>query len=296
MGIHHDKGERPEQVPEHAESGLAQTSASVQFDADYTEEVNGYTVGVKIGESGSNNNVVPDDSSNDVVPDESFPLTPCSETATTCDWKARGAVSPVVSQGGCGSCWAFAAAASAEANYYIKHGGNFLDLSEQQSVDCVTASNGCGGGHSNYAFDYHKTAGWVSEADYPYSGTQGTCQTASKTATANPIGHTVFNYESPDELKRALRQGTTTVYIWASDPVFMQYTSGVVTSDCTSNDINHAVTAVGYGVDAGTNTPYFLLKNSWGSNWGANGYIKVGQAPGNGVCGVTYWNPFRAEF
>ena len=74
--------------------------------------------------------------------------------------------------------------------------------------------------------------------------------------------------------------------------MFVNYSGGVVTSDCTNSDINHAVLAVGFGHDASVGEDYFLVKNSWGRSWGANGYIKIGHRPGNGVCGIQYWNHY----
>jgi len=224
-------------------------------------------------------------------------MEPCTDS-NHCDWVERGAVTDVRNQGGCGSCWSFAAAANAEANYYIKTGEHH-DLSEQQSVDCVTESSyGCNGGHSWAALKYHANVrGYTTENDYPYAGVKGTCD-SSKPEIVKPSGngYQQLPWEDPNALKGALKNGTVVVYLWASDPVFTQYSSGVVTEDCTSNNINHAVLAVGYGVDEETGLDYFLIKNSWGSWWGANGYIKIGIAPGFGICGIHYWYPYQVTF
>ena len=89
------------------------------------------------------------------------------------------------------------------------------------------------------------------------------------------------------------------MYVYASDPVFMNYYSGVVTDNgCTNHTINHAVLGVGFGIDGDTGLEYILLKNSWGDFWGANGYIKIGTQSSsvNGVCGTLYYQNWRPYF
>lgn len=116
-----------------------------------------------------------------------FPLPECSH-ATECNWVTEGAVSPVKNQGGCGSCWAFAAAAMTEADYYIQFGRfseteRHIDLSEQQDVDCIFGHGGCQGGNSYDSWGLHNTRSssskvWALEEDNPYSAsfnTEGQC-------------------------------------------------------------------------------------------------------------------------
>ena len=66
------------------------------------------------------------------------------------------------------------------------------------------------------------------------------------------------------------------------------YTKGVITGSACGTSTNHDVLAVGFGTDGSTGLEYFLVKNSWGTTWGENGYIKIGaQLDGTyGVCGI----------
>jgi len=73
------------------------------------------------------------------------------------------------------------------------------------------------------------------------------------------------------------------VTIDAGDSVFQSYTGGVITSGC-GHKLSHAVLAVGYGSENGQE--YFLVKNSWGSDWGVDGYVKIGIVDGSDVCGI----------
>jgi C1A family cysteine protease len=95
---------------------------------------------------------------------------------TSFDYRTYGWVTPVKNQGQCGSCWAFAAVAGMESNY-LAYSGSTLDLSEQEMVDCVTQSSGCGGGWSDAALDYIASNGAAVETTYPYKAADGTCKT-----------------------------------------------------------------------------------------------------------------------
>jgi len=83
----------------------------------------------------------------------------------------------------------------------------------------------------------------------------------------------------------AVNLGVVSVAIDASDSKFQFYKSGVITQCSTS--INHAVAIVGYGYDQAAGLNYYLIKNSWGTWWGDNGYVKLwNSGDGIGTCGV----------
>ncbi|RWW61780.1 hypothetical protein BHE74_00031142 [Ensete ventricosum] len=134
---------------------------------------------------------------------------------------------------------------------YAQATGKNISLSEQQLVDCARAFNnfGCNGGLPSQAFEYIKYNGGIdTEESYPYSATNGICS---------------FKPESVG-VKVTASVNITKV----RDKIFIL-------------DVNHAVLAVGYGVEDGI--PYWLIKNSWGSDWGLDGYFKM--ELGKNMCG-----------
>ena len=155
---------------------------------------------------------------------------------------------------------------------------------EQQLVDCAGAfdTKGCDGGLPSHAFEYIKHAGGLStEFSYPYHAKDEKCKfNASASVTApqsNGIGIRVpggsVNLTKGDEgaLKYylATKGPVSVAFDVASD--FRDYKSGVYSSTVCSHDaehVNHAVLAVGYGVDPVSAKPYWLIKNSWDYTWG----------------------------
>jgi len=202
------------------------------------------------------------------------------------DWRNKGGVTPVKNQGACGSCWAFSAVGALEGLYFAKS-GELLSFSEQQIVDCATDNYGCNGGWPAKVFAYTATYGIETEADYPYSATDGECKYDSTKAIEVNSGFQWITPRSTDELKAALVNSPVSVAIEADQDVFQFYSSGVITAGCGAS-LNHGVLAVGYqkvGV-----LEAFIVKNSWGSGWGSDGYVYISTIQqlnnGQGVCGI----------
>jgi len=193
------------------------------------------------------------------------------------DWVKNGAVNPIKNQGQCGSCWAFSTVGALESAYKIST-GKLYSLAEQQLVDCDQYNDGCSGGWPHTAYDYYySNAGVCSESSYRYTGRDGSCR-ASSCEVVLPRG-TVAGHQNVGQtatsLKSALMSQPVSVTVNAGQ---MQFASnGVVTGQCRGQ-INHAVIAVGYGTDG---LDYFKIRNSWGSNWGEAGYIRLAQNGGS---------------
>lgn len=206
----------------------------------------------------------------------------------TQDWRKTGIVSPVKNQGSCGSCWTFSTTGALEAAYAQAYGKS-VSLSEQQLVDCAGDFNnfGCNGGLPSQAYEYIKYNGGLdSEEAYPYTGKDGACKYSSENAAVRVLDAVNITMGAEDELKHAVGVVRPVSVAFQVISNFRLYTGGVFTSDnCGSDpmDVNHAVVAVGYGVEDGI--PYWLIKNSWGADWGLNGYFKMEM--GKNMCGVA---------
>ena len=205
------------------------------------------------------------------------------------NWTAAGAVTPVKDQAQCGSCWAFSTTGSVESAWFLAK-GTLPSVSEQQLVDCSTAegNQGCNGGLMDYAFEYIiKNKGITTEAAYPYTATgPNTCVAAGKPVAATLSGYKDVPVNSETALETAIAQQPVSVAVEADQSVFQFYSGGVMDSAC-GTQLDHGVLAVGYGTLGGKE--YYLVKNSWGASWGANGYILLGRGAKfnpSGQCGL----------
>lgn len=201
----------------------------------------------------------------------------------TVDWRTKGAVTPVKDQGMCGSCWAFSTTGSVEGAMFLKS-GKLQSYSEQQLVDCSGAfgNYGCNGGLMDNAFQYIEKNPLELETDYPYTAQDGSCKYASAKGQGRVAAFTDVTPNSPAQLKAAIAKQPVSVAIEADQYAFQAYKSGVITTGCGQN-LDHGVLAVGYGTL--NNQEFFLVKNSWGTGWGDQGYVRISTAASN-VCGI----------
>jgi len=202
------------------------------------------------------------------------------------DWVTAGAVTPVKNQGQCGSCWSFSTTGGLEGAYYIKN-KNLVSFSEQELVSCDNTNNGCNGGWMDTAFSWIKSNGGLpTEEDYPYVSGNGqvpACQ-SSKTMVEGSAcsSYTDVQPGSVSALMSAVAQQPVSVAIQANQPAFQHYQSGVLTSGC-GQQLDHGVLATGYGTENGVD--YWQVKNSWGEDWGDQGYILIERSSAN-LCGI----------
>ena len=189
------------------------------------------------------------------------------------DLRQQGKLSPIEDQGNCGDCWAFSTAATFQDALSLKGVANF-DLSEQFLLSCNHDGWSCDGGF--FAHDYHVNPGAVLEKDFPYKGVQVSCPTNlnhpyklvswAYIPTNSPDG-----VPSVDEIKAAILQyGTISAGVAAND-AFMNYKTGIFNGCDTTTQPNHAINLVGWDDDG----QYWIMRNSWGSNWGENGYMRI---------------------
>ena len=207
------------------------------------------------------------------------------------DWRKKHALNGIKNQGHCGSCWTFSTTGTLEAHHFLKT-GQMRNLSEQQLVDCAGAFNnfGCNGGLPSQAFEYIRYAGGLdTEATYPYTAVTGP---KCKKGSYLPGATVAFVYNitafDEDELLRAVAlEGPVSIAFQVAHD-FQDYKDGVYDGTCeqSPSSVNHAVVAVGYGETTKKgNAPYWIVRNSWGTDWGMDGYFQI--ARGKNKCGLA---------
>lgn len=193
---------------------------------------------------------------------------------TTVDWRTKGVVTPVRDQGQQGTCYAHAASENLESVYALKK-GTLPSLSVQQIVDCSYSygNHGNNGGMYTYAWTYVHDAGLTTEAAYPYTAgdsDRSSCKPFTPYTYTTSCNHVPANEL---QLTYAVSHQPVSVAIEADSRSFQLYTSGVYNDPACGTDIDHAVVAVGYNSMNGQD--YWIVRNSWGSDWGQGGYIYI---------------------
>lgn len=207
------------------------------------------------------------------------------------DWRKHGVVTTVKNQGKCGSCWSFSAAGALEGAWAIST-GQLFNFSEQQLMDCSRryGNMACNGGLMDKAFEYAIDNGMCKLEDVPYDAHSEYCTQTIK--NCEKVGHFNNCFKIPANNERLLREAVyrnpVAVSIEADTKTFQFYKSGILDSTNCGTELDHGVLAVGYGEEDGKK--YWIVKNSWGSEWGENGYVRIGRSDdedSEGVCGIA---------
>jgi len=213
------------------------------------------------------------------------------------DWRKDGVVTPVKNQLNCGSCWTFSSTGAAESHYALKH-NKLLSLSEQQLVDCAGLYDnfGCDGGLPSHAFEYIRylgeRGGWELEETYPYKAVDQKCQYNATRGIVRTYGSYNITEGDEDELVASTYFVGPVSVAYQVVEDFRFYKSGVYQStNCKSGpkDVNHAVLVVGFD-STPDGIPYYIIKNSWSSDWGMSGYFYM--IRNRNECGVATCSSF----
>jgi len=221
------------------------------------------------------------------------------------DWTHLDSVQAVLNQGACGSCWAFAAVKAIEAGSEIFQATR-RTCSAEQIVSCTRnprscgGTGGCSGATSELAFEYVLGTGCQTESDIPYLGVEAVCKTPAyhdkgpyskaqllsdgiemhslTEGHASSFGMVGWQKLPENELlpvKQALLEKGPLAISVSATASWNFYGSGILgRPDCPKDAIlNHAVTLVGFGTS--DNIGYWHVLNSWGKNWGENGFVRI---------------------
>jgi cathepsin L len=221
-------------------------------------------------------------------PDHVFEYDQTQALPSSVDWRTKGAVTAVKDQGQCGSCWSFSTTGSVEGAWALNY--SLVSLSEQNLMDCSRSygNMGCNGGLMDNAFKYIiNNKGIDTEASYPYEeATSYNCRYKSTNLGAKISSYKDVTSGSESALQNAVAyHGPVSVAIDASHMSFQMYKGGVYyESRCSSTQLDHGVLVVGYGT--GSSGDYWIVKNSWGTSWGDQGYIYMARNKNNN-CGIA---------
>ncbi|XP_008547449.1 cathepsin O [Microplitis demolitor] len=204
------------------------------------------------------------------------------------DWRTKGVVTPVKSQGNCGACWAYSTVECIESMIAIKN-HTLTSYSVQEMIDCAGNNNfGCEGGDicSLLSWLVDNQISILSESLYPVTGKTDTCTLErSPKSSVRVTDFTCDSFVNAEEqlLDVLVNHGPVAAAVNALS--WQNYLGGIIQFHCDSSFkmLNHAVQIVGY--DNTGKIPYYIVRNSWGPLFGNDGYLYI--AIGNNLCGIA---------
>ncbi|KAL9642544.1 hypothetical protein ABK040_011111 [Willaertia magna] len=231
-----------------------------------------------------------------------------NDLPTKFDWREKGAVTNVRDQASCGSCFAFSAVQNIEGQFFLGNNGPLTELSVQQIVECDPLDCGCFGGFPYLVYTYlQKSGGIVPEKSYPYCippiGTCFPCNTNTSYCPTPSFCNTTCSIQNSQIIARingyenvSTNEDDIAHYLMKNGPlsvclnaIWLQfYRGGISDPWYCPNELDHCVLLVGFGEEKnwlGEVHKYWILKNSWGSDWGEKGYFRM--LRNKGVCGIN---------
>merc|ERR1712010_95912 len=226
----------------------------------------------------------PEHRSSDPETEELAPTLNTSSVSSV-DWRTKGVLTPVKDQAQCGSCWAFSATEQIETNWKMA-GNELVSLSPQQIVSCDKKDDGCNGGNTETAYAYVVKAGGLdTEAAYPYTsgkGKTGKCKVKKAKEVAKIKGFTTVSKSRTGEKKMVTQIQKSPISVCVDAEKWQTYKKGIIGKSC-GTQLDHCVQAVGLNTDGAQS--YWIVRNSWNTDWGVSGYIYVKE--GINACGIA---------
>ncbi|RWS11380.1 cathepsin O-like cysteine peptidase protein [Dinothrombium tinctorium] len=202
------------------------------------------------------------------------------------DWREKNVISKVKNQGRCGACWAYSIIETIEAMVAIRKNKSVEELSVQQIIDCAEEDNhGCNGGDTCSALSWmvDNNVKIQTEKDYPLRDDAGECRVKNPMSGVQIHSNFTcdnFTGEETKVLQLLAYHGPLVAAVDASS--WQDYLGGIVQYHCETKR-NHAVQIVGF--DIAGDIPYYIVKNTWGTEFGLNGYLHI--AVGKDLCAIV---------
>jgi hypothetical protein len=127
----------------------------------------------------------------------------------------------------------------------------------------------------------------MTDSSYPFTGLDGSCKYASNVAT--PVvttGRVSINTEDPVAMQTAVMENILSVAVCSAHKDFQLYSGGIFDQAHCGTLLDHATNVVGWGHDDKSNVDYWIMRNSWGTSWGDQGYMLVKIQADTGICGI----------